>query len=387
MGDVFSGFFIGYLVFQIPAGWLGNRIGTRKALALMAFLWALAMMASAASNSFTPLYWSRVAMGAAQAGLFPVSIMAVRDWFPAGARGRASSAITSCMSVGSVIASGLTVRLLGPLGWRGTFQTFALVAVVWGFAFVIWFRDTPRVHPAVNDAERDLIRGEPTRDDEEMSQSSKTPSVPAALLAMSRSIGMWAFCVQAFFQAFGYAFLITWFPGYLEKGHGVSRTSAGDLMMLPLIATVMGSFLGGYVLDAVLARTGSKWLSRCGVAAGALTLCAAACLVATWASRPSVAVGIIAIGMFFGGLAKPTQWSTSIDLTGPLAAVGFAVMNMAGNLGAIACPKVVGRMMDGLSRGIGDWNSVLYLIAGIHLAAAISWLVVNPNKPAVGTGS
>jgi predicted MFS family arabinose efflux permease len=322
-------------------------------------------------------------MGAAQAGLFPVIVVTIRNWFPPNSRGRASALITSCMSVGSILASGITVRLLGPLGWRGAFQAFALAAVAWAVGFYLWFRDTPEEHPALNERELEVIRSG-TETETPTSAGARTVPLGRALVALLRSPSMIAFCIQGFFQAFGYAFFITWFPAYLEKSYGVGRTEAGDLMTLPLIGSVIGSFAGGYVLDAVLERTGSKRLSRSGVSFVALALCAGAFVVAVAAGVPRSASVIIGVGMFFGGLAKPTQWAASIDLSGAHTALGFAIMNMAGNLGAIVCPKVVGKMMDELAKSGGDWNLVLYLIAVVHLAAALCWLIVNPNRPARG---
>jgi sugar phosphate permease len=383
MGNVFSGFFVGYFWFQIPAGWLGNRVGARRALGAMALLWAVAIALASSASSVRPLYWSLAALGAAQAGLFPVMIIAIRNWFPPSSRGRASSTITSCMSIGSILASGLTVRLLGPLGWRGAFQAFALLAIVWAFVLYLWLRDTPEAHPAVNDQERDLIRSE-SEDSATRSRAGSSMPAPRAVLVLLRSPSFLAFCTQGFFQAFGYAFFITWFPAYLERSYGVGRIEAGDLMMIPLIGTVLGSLAGGYILDAVLTRTGSRRLSRSGVSIVSLALCAATFAIAIAAKEPRTTVAIVGIGMFLAGIAKPTQWAASIDLCGAQTAIGFALMNMTGNLGAITCPIVVGRMFDRLSKTGGDWNSVLYLIAGIHLAAAFTWLLVDPNKPARG---
>ncbi len=340
---------------------------------------ATAMAATAAARSYGVLLLAQIGLGLAESGLFAVAIMVVRDWFPASRRGMASSAITSCMSVGAVLANGLTVRLLPALGWRGTFLLYAASMLAWSLAFLAWFRNTPDDHPAVNSAERSLIR----KDGHAVSHAAAIGSTASALHAMALSFPMWMLCVQAFFQAFGYAFYIRWFPAWLEKGHGVKLERAGDLTMLPLFGSFAGSFLAGYVIDYVLARTGNRWLSRCGVAALALVLCAGATLAASGVKEPSAAVVVIALGMFFSGFAKPNQWAATIDLTGRYSAVGFAVMNVAGNIGALACPSVIGRMIDRLVKSGGDWNSVLYLIAGIHLAGAVAWLSLNPNRSAI----
>lgn len=386
-----SAFFVGYIFLQIPAGMISNRVGARAALTVMMLGCALAAAASARAHSYAVLYGSRLALGVAQSGLFAVMIMTLRDWFPTERRGAASAAITACMSVGAVVANGLTVRLLPSLGWRWTFLAYALFAVVWAVGFFVWFRNTPEEHSSVNPAERDLIRGAKPSDFEPkdwvVGPSKEASSTVAALVMMAGSPAMWALCVQAFFQAFGYAFYITWFPAWLEKGKGVKLTDAGDLTMLPLIGSFAGSLLAGYAIDAILVRTGNRWLSRCGVAALALTLCAGATVAATRARSPSSAVAVIALGMFFSGFAKPVQWAATMDLSGQYSAVGFAVMNVAGNIGAIVCPLVLGRMLNRLSASGGDWNSVLYLIAGIHLAGALAWLVLNPSRSAVGSST
>jgi MFS family permease len=384
LGRVFAAFYVGYVVLQIPAGWVGHRFGARASLTAMGLCWAVAMSATALAHSYGVLYTAQVALGLAQSGLFAVTIMALRDWFPADRHGTASAAITSCMSVGSVLANGLTVLLMKPFGWRGTFLLYTLATLAWCLAFALWFRNTPVGHPAVNEAERSLIRGGRAATAGRPAGGGGTSSTPRALGLMATSIGMWALCTQAFFQAFGYTFYIRWFPAWLEKSRGINLTLAGSLAMLPLAGTVLGSFLAGLLIDAVLTRTGSRWLSRCGVAALALSLCAAATLAACWVRQPAAAVAVIALGMFFSGFAKPNQWAASIDLAGRHSAVGFAVMNVAGNFGAIACPEVVGRMVDRLVKSGGDWNSVLYLIAGINLAGAAAWLVLNPNRSAVG---
>lgn len=386
MGVVHSAFFLGYFWFQIPAGWAGQRLGARVSLATMGLLWAAATVASARADSEPLLYWSRVALGVAQAGLFPVTIMAIRDWFPRERHGLASSVITACMSMGAVLASAATTRLLEQFGWRPTFLLYAAIASGWALLFLLWFRDTPNRHPSVNPAELDLIRAEPRSSGSpppKSAQAGSHLSPGAALLAMLSTPSMWALCAQAFFQAFGYVLFTSWFPAYLEKGRGLSVRAAGDLNMLPLLTVVVGSVAGGHLIDFLLRRTGNRWLSRSALPASGLAICAAAAFVATWADRPSVAVGIIAAGMFFTGIAMPGKWACTIDLTAGHSATGFALMNMAGNIGAWVCPRVVGDMFEGLEQGRGDWNSILLLLAGVQLVAAFFCLILNPNSPAI----
>ncbi|MBY0396736.1 MAG: MFS transporter, partial [Thermoleophilia bacterium] len=98
---------------------------------------------------------------------------------------------------------------------------------------------------------------------------------------------------------------------------------------------------------------------------------------------PLEAVLVISLGSFFSGFAGPATWAATMDLSGRETAVGFAVMNMAGNAGAVACPVVLGYLIDGLTKNGGDWNQILYLFAGIYAAGALAWLALDPNRPAV----
>ena len=401
MGYILGGFFVGYMWFQFPAAWLGNWLGPRAALAMFSLLWSAGTLASAWSHTFTALWWSRIAIGVAQAGLFAVTIKALSDWFPPSRRGMASAVIAGCMSVGAVLASGLTVRLLGPLGWRGTFEAYAFGGILWSVAFYLWFRDTPEEHPGVNAEECRWIRGglvaetaappelaDPVLDAGAIGQGETTPASPepaglAVVVMMLATASMWALCAQAFFRAFGYAFFITWFPAYLERSYHVEIDSAGDLTMAPLVGVVLGSFLGGYLVDAILVKTGSKRLSRSGVAVVALGLCALSTLAAILVRDVRAAVAIISVGSLFSGLGGPTTWAATMDISGKHTAIGFSLMNMSGNLGAIVCPIVVGYLIAHLTRSGESWDAVLYLFAANYLAAAICWLLLDPNQSAV----
>ena len=54
----------------------------------------------------------------------------------------------------------------------------------------------------------------------------------------------------------------------------------------------------------------------------------------------------------------------------------FSTMNMAGNLGAAACPIVV---VEFVAR-TGKWDYVLFFFVGVYIAAAICWGLLDPNR-------
>ncbi len=389
MGLILGIFSLGYFVFQIPTGWLGIRFGTRFTLAALCAGWSLCTVWFASVSSYTALLVARFLFGGMQAGLVPNSAKAVKDWFPVQERGFASGANASAMSVGGAVTMALTALMLESFSWRMTFIIFAGVSAVWAVAFCVGFRTTPDQHPRVNAAELALIRGNhgppsdnapggaPPRENE-----SAGEPISARLITDSiRSLSLWAICVQAAFRAAGYQLFVTWFPAILEKGYGVTRQEAGLLSTSPLIGVVAGSLLGGWLIDFLLTRTGSKRISRCGVAITALSLSSLLCVMAAWSTSADLLVAAMALGAFFSGLGGPAGWVATMDIAGRYTAFLMAVMNMAGTVGGFLLPIIVGRMIDNIEATGGDWNQVFYLVSAIYLAGAVSWIFVNPNRP------
>jgi len=159
MGMILGAFSFGYLLCQVPGGWLGNRYGTRASLAMLSILWSVFSVWTAGVSSLFQLSASRFAFGMAQAGLVPNAAQVVKDWFPIGRRGFVSSILTISMSVGAAVTMEITALLLEDFHWRWVFRLYSLVGIAWGVMFYVWFRTLPRQHPWVNQAERELIEG------------------------------------------------------------------------------------------------------------------------------------------------------------------------------------------------------------------------------------
>jgi MFS transporter, ACS family, D-galactonate transporter len=88
---------------------------------------------------------------------------------------------------------------------------------------------------------------------------------------------------------------------------------------------------------------------------------------------------VITLGAFCASLAGPCAYAVSIDLGRRHVAAVFSVMNMAGNVGAILLPMAVPRLV----KATGSWDLALFLFAGVHLAAAVCWLFINPEASIV----
>ena len=381
MGWILAAFNVGYFFFQVPGGALGTRFGTRVSLPLLSSLWSLFTVWTSVVSSYIPLVASRVAFGAAQAGLVPNSAKGVSDWLPLERKGFGSACIGAAMSVGGAVTMGMTAVLLERFDWRTLFQLYSLVGIVWAGGFFLISRSKPSEHPWVNNAERDLIAGRTSGEKTSPAEAaSKARGLTREVVArLFRSRNMWFVCAQAAFRAAGYGLFVTWFPAFLEKGYGVTREDAGMKTMAPLFGVIVGTMLGGFIVDALLKRTRSKRISRSGVALTALGLCGCFTFSASLTASPDQLVAAVAIGAIFSGLGNPAAWAATMDIAGDYTAEVMGVMNMAGTVGAFFTPTILGYMIGDIERTGGDWNQVIYLIAGIYFAGSACWLMINPN--------
>jgi MFS family permease len=186
---------------------------------------------------------------------------------------------------------------------------------------------------------------------------------------------MWMIAGQQFFRAAGYIFYSTWFPTYLKQTRNVTTKQSGLLSSLPLLAVIVGSLLGGMVVDWILARTGSRRLSRQLVAVLSMLSCAGFVGLAYFTSEAETTVLLISAGSFCAAFGGPCAYAVTIDMAGKHVPIVFSIMNMTGNLGAAACPLLVAWFVD----ATGKWDYVLFFFVGIYVAAAICWGLLNPQ--------
>lgn len=126
-------------------GALIDRFGPRRvilpSMALMAAGTALVSLA-ARPWQLIALYGIVAAVGYTGTGLLSVSVHVGR-WFPAE-RGFVTALAACGFSVGQLVFSQLTARLVTHLGWRATYRVLALILVAFLTVFVWWLRDAPR---------------------------------------------------------------------------------------------------------------------------------------------------------------------------------------------------------------------------------------------------
>ncbi len=395
MGYVFSLFAIGYMIFQIPGGLIGLRIGTRNSLPLFSTLWSLITIWTSFVYSLFPLMASRLAFGLTQAGLVPNTAQVIKDWFPPRLHGSVSAMIGVAMSLGGAISFWLTGRLMEVMHWRSVFQVYSLVGIAWAIAFWLVFRTRPEQHAWVKTLDEEDVdtlppgdcHSEPTEESRPAADSApghtqEPPDPSPKLWQLITHASIFWMCVQAPFRAAGYNLYVTYFPEFLERGHGLTVREASRLATWPLVGVIAGALIGGVVIDAIQKRTGNRTLSRSGLACVALVVTTILTVCAAYASTPGQLVLLITLGSTFSGIANPAVWTGLIDLGGKSAAVVSAASNMIGCLAGVAITPLVGILVDAIKVNGTGWELLILVHAGFYACAALSFAVVRiPDRP------
>lgn len=374
-GRAFGIFFWAYALFQIPTGLLVDRIGPRRALLLFGLLGAFTMALSAGTmwcdtaTGFVLLYVARLLMGIAQAGLFPASTRAITNWFAVGQRGMAAGMLQSWMSLGGAVGAFVTGTLLREIRWPWVFVIYAVPGVLWSAWFFWYFRDRPEQHAHAND--RDHLPTPPIAT--QRPWRFTWPRVAVLLL-----------CVQQFFRAAANVFWFTWCPTYLQEVQGLDAKAAGQWTSLPIAGVVVGSLFGGLLVDRLYRRTGSKRISRCGVAI-VMSILGVVGFTAVFfvpvGNLPGV-LGLLLLAAIFSSGGNACAYSGAMDLGGRNLAAVFGAMNMCGNFGAALFAEQVPRLTE--RPEFGNASTVL-LVAGAYLVGACCWFFLNPNADEAST--
>jgi ACS family glucarate transporter-like MFS transporter len=363
MGVVFSAFTLAYALFEVPSGWLADRFGARAMLARIVVWWSVLTAATGAAVGFRSLVALRFLFGMGEAGVLPSMARAYARWLPVRERGRAFGITIMAGALGGAATQPLVVALLGVLSWRHVFVVFACVGVVWAIAWTAWFRDDPREHRGVNDAEVALIGCEP-----------ETPHARVPWRRLARSRSMVALCAMYFGAIYGWYFFLTWLPTYLLRGRGFDLAAVGVLAMLPLLGIAAGSLLGGAASDRLAKSLGPKLGLRLPGLVG-LPVASLAIVAAIRAPDPRDAAYLLALAAGAGALGVAPAWSVCLAVGGRHAGVVSGAMNTFGNLGGMLSPVVVGWCLTSL----GSWEAPLYTLAAGYAFAAACWMGIDPG--------
>ena len=367
MSFVFSAFTLAYAIFEIPTGWWGDRVGTRRVLTRIVAWWSSFTVLTGAAFSYPSLLTIRFLFGAGEAGAWPNVARTFSRWFPMRERGT----VQGIFFMGAHLAGGVTpllvTALLGHLEWRMLFVIFGTIGFLWAFAWYRWFRDDPAQHPAVGPAECAYIKSG-------RAAATGHHFSPAQWRSLLANRTVLALCLMYFTQTYGFNFYVTWLPTYLESSRGFSSFTLAILAGLPLTLSVVADLLGGITTDRLARRFGLR-IGRAAVGGGSLTAAGLFMIGGTLVDNPVPAAVLISLAGASSNFLLGAAWGTCIDIGGNHSGVLSAAMNTSGQIGGIISPILLAFVVQQFA----SWSSPLYLTGVLYLLGALCWVWIDPR--------
>jgi len=368
VGWILSSFRWGYALFQIPGGWLGDRIGPRRALALIVTWWSVFTSATALAWSAGSMGVFRFLFGVGEAGAFPIATRSLSRWMLPSERGFAQGVTHAGSRLGAALTPSLVVALMLAYGWRAPFFVFGVIGLVWAAAWFWYYRDTPAEHGSVNTEERTLIETSLGG-----ARSARTHSVPWGRILASPTL--WTLSAMYFCYAYCISVYLDWFPNYLNQHRGFDLRQMGFYASLPLLAGTVGDLLGGWLSDRWAMATGSLKTARRVVAISGFVLAAAAILPATYTGNAVASVWYTCLAVFGLEITVGAAWAIPLDIGGDFAGSVSSVMNTCGNIGGAISPALLAYLV----RSYG-WNVPFVVASGMCVTAALLFSGIDATR-------
>jgi len=378
LGMVLSAFAWGYAIFQFPGGIFGDKVGSRKALTIIAVLWGILTLATGvapgatlASTSIilTTLIGLRFLLGAGQAPLFPVACgRTIGNWFPVSGWAFPNGLTSTGLTLGAAATGPLVAWLMDTLGWRESFVLTAplafLIAGVWW-----WYaRDNPSDHPRVSRNELELINANRPSPEETLADRTAWRRV-----LKNRSVLLLAasyFCMNYVFYIF-----FNWFFIYLVDVRQFEILEGGYFAASPWVVGAVSASVGGLWCDRLCKRIGPRWGCRIPGMVG-LGLVAGLLLLGATAQNAYLAVVFLALSFGCTQLTEGAFWAAAIFVSGKHASAATGVMNTAGNI-----VGGIGALLVPITADTFGWVPALATGSVFALIGAGLWLFVRADTP------
>lgn len=340
-GLILGAFFWTYAIFQVPAGMLVDKVGARLAFAGAVVWWSVLTMATSLARGTVSLLSLRLLLGVGEAAAFPAATKFVERWFPRNERALATGIYDSGARGGTLIALPVCTALIMAFGWKASFIFCGAIGLIWVLVWLWVGSEYPSENKYVNEAEaKHIVAGQATG-------SPERARVRWTRLFTSRVV--WAMSLGFACQGYVIYFFITWYPTYLVTERGFSLMELGGLGILPGIAGLAGSWVGGWISDRIAASYLGLNFSRkfCIVLGMALSSVIG---FAGYASQTWMVLTLLSVAFFGVSVATSSILALPADIspaggrsvTGTVA--GF--QNCIGNLAGIVSPAAIGFMKD-----------------------------------------
>ncbi|KAL4629422.1 sialin-like [Arapaima gigas] len=376
-GFLQGAFFFGYLLTQIPGGYLAGRLGGR-------FFLGGGVLGTAVLTLFTPLaaqlgvpwlFALRALEGFGEGVTFPAMMAMWARWAPPLERSRLISFSGAGSNFGAFIALPLTGFICHTLGWPAVFYCCGGAGCLWAVFWFLLVSDEPRSHPRISVQERDYITSS-------IGAQGQAHGWSLPLLPMLLSVPLWTIIVSQMCSNWSYYTLLTSLPTYMDTVLHFDLSQNGFLSALPYLGAWLFSVVSGVVADSILERglMSVTAVRKIFTLTGLLLPAAFLAAVGFVGCSESLAVTFLTVSSSLGGTSAAGVFINQIDIAPRYAGVLLGITNTFGTVPGVVAPIAVGYFTKDPQRPLAGWRIVFIVSAIVSGAGALIFTLFGTGK-------
>ena len=364
LGVAFSAFAIPYALFQLIGGWVGDRLGPRFTLIACCLIVTAATALTGAAAGFVSLFSLRLALGFGEGAAFPTATRAMSSWAPMGSWAFAQGLAHAFGRIGNALAPALVASILAFTSWRVSFVILGSASLLWLLAWGWYFRNDPREHPAITEADLSTLAVRPP---------SRTQAIPWLRLAQRiLPVTLIDFCYGWTLWLF-----LSWIPSFFLENYHLDLQASAMFSVGVLSAGVAGDAVGGLASDRLFRKTGSLLVARRSVIVAGFLGAGLFLLPVVLIHSLTVAAAGLTLAFFFCELIVAPIWAVPMDITPRYAGTASGMMNFGFGVAGLVSPSSFGYLVDRTGSWVAPFSgSIVLLLVGAALASRL-----RPDRP------
>ncbi len=369
MGTVFSWT---YAIMQLPAGWVIDRFGAKRAYAVAMIWWSLATYLTGVVGTISGLLVMRALLAVGEAPCWPTSAKITAAWFPKKERGFATGIWDSSSKWGPALAPSILVALMVTFGWRSLFHVAGFVGIVFALLFLFLYREPDKSKRLSKEEFAFIKAGGGT--------GMPVGSTGGEWRGLFKSRSVWGMILGYFCAIWLWNLFLVFLPLYLLDRFHISLAQMGVYASIPWIGGAVGEIVVGYLTKKMVDKGMAEpidakrmMIAICGVGA------ALSAVALPFSTSLGMTITLMTFGLAFLASIIGAAWALASDVA-PKSAVASvsAIQNFGGYFGGAFSPVVAGLIVD----KTGSYE--LALVSGGVIAgcsALFYWFMVKKVVP------
>ncbi len=360
LGSIASFYFFGYVIMQIPAGFLVDKIGKKTVLLPGFVVFALAALLISQASSISMIYTGSFLAGIGCGSFYGSAYSLTSQNIPKEKKSFSTAIVNSGSAVGSgfgmILSSFIVIQMNMP--WQTMMYLSAFLIVCMTIAFALVIRS--------NKEDVAFLESQAAADEETTDQPKEKVSLSTLF-----SLRMLFTYMLYFATCYAYYMTVTWLPNFLGTERGFQGVAIGFSSSLVAFASIPGALF--------FSRLADKYMHKKVTFIVILEVLAALMLLVTVQATNStfLMIALILYG-FLGKLAVEPIIISWLGENAPKVGVGttLGVFNFFGMMSSVIAPTLTGSISDATgSKVMGFYIAIILLIGGTFL-----FLTVNSKK-------